>query len=169
MNQTLNLQDGTVVKYQIWDTAGQERFHSLAPMYYRGAQAALVVYDLTDDNSFQKAKLWVKELQVQGDPNVVIVLVGNKLDKEQFRKVQEKEAKSYAESQQLLFIETSAKNGANITELFTRIAKQLPKTQKQGTRLGEPTTLNGSLALDPNQDPNNTKNPAKGSGGGCCS
>ncbi|OAX83277.1 hypothetical protein ACJ72_02370 [Emergomyces africanus] len=68
------------IKFEIWDTAGQERFASLAPMYYRNAQAALVVYDLTKPSSLTKAKHWVAELQRQASPGIVIALVGNKLD-----------------------------------------------------------------------------------------
>lgn len=69
----------TTVKFEIWDTAGQERYHSLAPMYYRGAQAALIVYDITSKESFLKAQNWVRELQRQANANIVIALVGNKL------------------------------------------------------------------------------------------
>ena len=69
-----------IIKFEIWDTAGQERFASLAPMYYRNAQAALVVYDLTKPTSLVKAKHWVAELQRQASPGIVIALVGNKLD-----------------------------------------------------------------------------------------
>merc|ERR1739841_297673 len=76
LTQTVALND-TTVKFEIWDTAGQERYHSLAPMYYRGAAAAVVVYDITNADSFQRAKSWVKELQRQGSPNIVIALAGN--------------------------------------------------------------------------------------------
>ncbi|XP_043537809.1 ras-related protein Rab-5B isoform X2 [Chiloscyllium plagiosum] len=72
--------DDTTVKFEIWDTAGQERYHSLAPMYYRGAQAAIVVYDITNQETFARAKTWVKELQRQASPNIVIALSGNKAD-----------------------------------------------------------------------------------------
>ena len=67
LTQTVNLDD-TTVKFEIWDTAGQERYHSLAPMYYRGAQAAIVVYDITNQDTFMRAKTWVKELQRQASP-----------------------------------------------------------------------------------------------------
>ncbi|KZT55923.1 ras-domain-containing protein [Calocera cornea HHB12733] len=79
LTQKCRLED-RVLRYEIWDTAGQERFHSLAPMYYRNAQAAVVVYDITKASSLEKAKSWVKELQRQANPNIVIALVGNKLD-----------------------------------------------------------------------------------------
>ncbi|KAF3843638.1 hypothetical protein F7725_002487 [Dissostichus mawsoni] len=72
--------DDTTVKFEIWDTAGQERYHSLAPMYYRGAQAAIVVFDITKPDTFERAKAWVKELQRQASPNIVIALAGNKAD-----------------------------------------------------------------------------------------
>jgi len=79
LTQKCRLED-RVLRYEIWDTAGQERFHSLAPMYYRNAQAAVVVYDVTKATSLDKAKTWVKELQRQANPNIVIALAGNKLD-----------------------------------------------------------------------------------------
>ncbi|KAJ3750202.1 GTP-binding protein ypt5 [Lentinula detonsa] len=79
LTQKCRLED-RVLRYEIWDTAGQERFHSLAPMYYRNAQAAVVVYDITKASSLEKAKSWVKELQRQANPNIVIALAGNKLD-----------------------------------------------------------------------------------------
>jgi len=79
LTQKCRLED-RVLRYEIWDTAGQERFHSLAPMYYRNAQAAVVVYDVTKAASLEKAKSWVKELQRQANPNIVIALAGNKVD-----------------------------------------------------------------------------------------
>ena len=84
------------MKFEIWDTAGQERYHSLAPMYYRGAAAAVVVYDITNRDTFQRAKQWVKELQRQGNPNIVIALAGNKSDLNSKRKVEPEEAESCA-------------------------------------------------------------------------
>ncbi|KZT06857.1 GTP-binding protein ypt5 [Laetiporus sulphureus 93-53] len=79
LTQKCRLED-RILRYEIWDTAGQERFHSLAPMYYRNAQAAVVVYDVTKASSLEKAKTWVKELQRQANPNIVIALAGNKVD-----------------------------------------------------------------------------------------
>ena len=127
LTQTLQI-DETNVKFEIWDTAGQERYHSLAPMYYRGAQAAIVVYDISNQESFQKAQTWIKELQRQANPNVVIALAGNKLDLANKRAVPFEEAKQYAEETGLLFMETSAKTAANVMDLFTNIARSLPKT-----------------------------------------
>lgn len=87
----------------------QERYRSLAPMYYRGAAAAIVVYDITKKDSFNGAKSWVKELQRRGDPNVVIALAGNKADMEGKRKVQTEEAQAYAQENEIIFLETSGR------------------------------------------------------------
>ncbi|KAI5370691.1 Putative small GTP-binding protein [Septoria linicola] len=145
------------IKFEIWDTAGQERFASLAPMYYRNAQSALVVYDVTKPSSLVKAKHWVAELQRQASPGIVIALVGNKLDlceddapegEQQegenaeddesgaVRKVSSKEAKAYADEESLLFFETSAKTGHNVSEVFTAIANAIPETSLKGPRAG---------------------------------
>mmetsp|Transcript_32760 Transcript_32760/g.54117 ORF Transcript_32760/g.54117 Transcript_32760/m.54117 type:complete len:195 (+) Transcript_32760:43-627(+) len=133
LTQTVALDDSTV-KFEIWDTAGQERYRSLAPMYYRGAAAAIVVYDITNPDSFTGAKSWVKELQRRGDPNVVIALAGNKADLEGRRKVQFEEANAYAEENGILHLETSAKNANNVKSLFVEIAKKLPKNPPQQER-----------------------------------
>ncbi|CAM9290950.1 ras-related protein Rab-5A-like [Lampetra fluviatilis] len=130
LTQTVSLDD-TTVKFEIWDTAGQERYHSLAPMYYRGAQAAIVVYDITNQDSFARAKTWVKELQRQANPTIVIALSGNKADLASQRMVEFEEAQGYAEENGLLFMETSAKTAMNVNEVFLAIAKKLPKNEQQ--------------------------------------
>jgi Ras-related protein Rab-5C len=126
LTQTVQLDD-YIVKFEIWDTAGQERYRSLAPMYYRGAAAALVVYDITDHDSFQGAKTWIEELQRQGSADIIIGLAGNKCDLSSKRQVTFEEAKTYAQDNGCLFFETSAKTGENVQAIFTSIAKKLPK------------------------------------------
>lgn len=153
LTQKCNLPTRTI-KFEIWDTAGQERFASLAPMYYRNAQAALVVYDLTKASSLVKARHWVAELQRQASPGICIALVGNKADlvddgdepqEEEDdeadevqggarRKVTTAEAKAFADEEGLLFFETSAKRGTNVTEIFAAIASAIPETSLKGPR-----------------------------------
>jgi Ras-related protein Rab-5C len=103
-------------------------------MYYRGASAAIVVYDITNPDSFAGAKSWVKELQRRGDPNVIIALAGNKADLEARRKIEFEEANAYATENGILHMETSAKNANNVKALFVEIAKKLPKAAPQPER-----------------------------------
>ncbi|CDS13562.1 hypothetical protein LRAMOSA05738 [Lichtheimia ramosa] len=137
LTQRCHLED-RVIKFEIWDTAGQERFHSLAPMYYRNAQAAIIVYDVTKASTLEKAKSWVKELQRQANSSIVIALAGNKLDlvesegeedddsDENERQVPEEDARAYADEAGLVFMETSAKTSKNVDVMFTEIAKKIP-------------------------------------------
>ncbi|KJE92477.1 GTP-binding protein rab11, variant 4 [Capsaspora owczarzaki ATCC 30864] len=110
--------DRCQVRMQIWDTAGQERFRSMAPMYYRGANAALLVYDITDEQTFDDIKSWVKELQHNVDSDIVLVLVGNKSDMASQRKVSGETAAIYAEEINALFFETSAKADSGRSRVF---------------------------------------------------
>ncbi|XP_077413814.1 ras-related protein Rab-5C [Vanacampus margaritifer] len=158
LTQTVCLDD-TTVKFEIWDTAGQERYHSLAPMYYRGAQAAIVVYDITNTDTFTRAKNWVKELQRQASPNIVIALAGNKADLANKRAVDFQEAQAYADDNSLLFMETSAKTAMNVNEIFMAIAKKLPKNEPQGG-VGGGGRARGGVDLQ--------EAAPQGRGGQCC-
>ncbi|CEG42404.1 gtp binding protein [Plasmopara halstedii] len=127
----------TPIKYQIWDTAGQEKYHSLAPMYYRGAAAAIVVYDITRKQSLTTLKNWVKELKQLGPDNIVIAIAGNKSDLEEKREVPASQARAYAEEIGALFIETSAKEDTNVSDLFIQISQALPTASAESNALPE--------------------------------
>lgn len=127
LTQVVQLQDYTV-RFQIWDTAGQEKYKSLAPLYYKGAHAALVVYDITNKESFENAKSWVKELRLSQGTHVVIGLAGNKLDLAERRQVAKPDAEELAEKEDFIFMETSAKSGENIQDMFRKIAERVPRT-----------------------------------------
>jgi len=110
--------DGKIVKVQIWDTAGHERFRSITYSYYRGANAIIIVFDITDKKSFLSITEWLKQIEKHAKENVIKFLVGNKIDLTDQRKVSYDEAKQYADEHELPYIETSTKEGININELF---------------------------------------------------
>jgi len=155
----VDVSEGQTIKYEIWDTAGQERFHSLAPMYYRGAQAAIVVYDITNMQSFERAKSWVQELQVRGNPDVIIALTGNKADLEEHRKVSPQMGKTYADQNGLIFRECSAKTNTNISELFEEIARRIPQNTSKPLK-----SATGTIAGQNLQQPARAQQEP----GGCC-
>ena len=115
---------GKKLKLEIWDTAGQERYRSLAPMYYRGAKAAVVVYDITKKDTLTGAKNWIDELQKK-QVDCVIILVGNKVDLNETRTIDVDEVKEYARVNHLIHIESSAKTGHNVEEIFNIICKEI--------------------------------------------
>ncbi|GFS42348.1 ras-related protein Rab-21 [Trichonephila clavipes] len=111
----------------IWDTAGQERFRSMAPMYYRNANAAILMYDITCYSSFESMKEWVTELKVRLEEPIIICVVGNKVDKHTQRQVGFKEAAEYAMSIGSLYHECSALNSKGVEVIFLDIAQEIIK------------------------------------------
>ena len=109
------------VSVQIWDTAGQEKYSTLTSSYYKGAKGALVVYDITQESTFLKAEQFVKELREKSDKDVYMILVGNKIDLEEKRKVLKEEGKKLADKLKIGFFEVSAKNGTGIEDLFKNL------------------------------------------------
>ncbi|KIP11736.1 hypothetical protein PHLGIDRAFT_21461 [Phlebiopsis gigantea 11061_1 CR5-6] len=155
LTQTVSLEDGTSVKFEIWDTAGQERYK--APMYYRNANCAVVVYDITQSASLEKARSWIRELQRQADPSIIIALCGNKSDLSARRQVSQEEAKKYAEEEGLMWGETSAKSGEGVQDIFTDIAKKLPKSAPPSARTAGGRTATGARqGVDLNKQANAT-------------
>lgn len=123
--------DNKIIRFEIWDTAGQERYRSLAPMYYRGARAAIIVYDITSNTSFTGAKTWITELQQKANTNCIIALAGNKTDLEAQRKVNKSDVEEYINGKNIFHIETSAKTAYNIQNLFELVAAQLPNSDNE--------------------------------------
>lgn len=145
------------LNFEIWDTAGQEKYHSVCHLYFRGASAALLVYDVTRKDSFCKAQQWLKDLEEEFHPGeVVIMLVGNKTDLGKEREVTLEEGKEFAESKGLLFMETSAKLNHQVTEVFNAVAREL--LQREETKQGQ--TLQGDARLALNERPSRQA--------GCC-
>ncbi|KAM5198445.1 ras-related protein Rab-26 isoform 14-T14 [Hipposideros larvatus] len=123
-NKVLDV-DGMKVKLQIWDTAGQERFRSVTHAYYRDAHALLLLYDVTNKASFDNIQAWLTEIQEYAQHNVVLMLLGNKVDSAQERVVKREDGEKLAKEYGLPFMETSAKTGLNVDLAFTAIAKEL--------------------------------------------
>uniref|UniRef100_A0AC35EXJ7 Ras-related protein Rab-21 n=1 Tax=Panagrolaimus sp. PS1159 TaxID=55785 RepID=A0AC35EXJ7_9BILA len=122
--------DGKDVELNIWDTAGQEKYHSLGPIYYRGSQGAILVYDITDERSFERIKNWVRELQEVLKGSAALFVVGNKIDLEETRTISKETALQYAESVNANYHECSAKENINIDSLFDNIAKVMLEREK---------------------------------------
>jgi Ras-related protein Rab-21 len=115
----------TTANLSIWDTAGQERFHALSPIYYRDADGALLVYDITDAESFSRVKKWVKELRKIVGSDIDIAIAGNKCDLEKNRNVLESDAIAYAESVGAQHFHTSAKANRGLTEVFNDLSQNM--------------------------------------------
>ena len=117
--------DGKTIKLQIWDTAGQERFRTISSTYYRGAHGIIVVYDITNLDSFNNVKRWLEEINKYARENVNKLLVGNKLDlaevSQQLRQVPQMKGKEFADNLDIPFLETSAKTGTFVDTAFLKM------------------------------------------------
>jgi Ras-related protein Rab-5C len=159
----ISISNSQKVGFQIWDTAGQEIYDSLTPMYFRGASAAVVVYDITNIDTLHRAKKWVIQLRKETDDSrtkgdIVIALCGNKCDRYEARQVGTEEARAYATKEGLIFFETSAKTTDNVQNVFLQIAKQLMTRKPE--KKEKVDTVQPHKKQDPNQP--TTTQP------GCC-
>jgi Ras-related protein Rab-1A len=127
--RTIKLDEKTV-KLQIWDTAGQERFRTITSSYYRGAHGIIVVYDVTDRESFNHVQHWMQEIDKYANEGVIKLLVGNKSDLQSKKVVSYDEAKQLADSMGLILLETSAKNAHNVEQAFTKMANEIKSKVK---------------------------------------
>merc|ERR1712227_973339 len=153
LSKTMYLEDRTV-RLQLWDTAGQERFRSLIPSYIRDSTVAVVVYDVTNINSFQQTNKWIDDVRTERGTDVIIVLVGNKTDLADKRQVSIDEGERKAKELNVMFIETSAKTGYNVKQLFRRVAAALPGMEpknEESAQAGIPVTLEPVASKTPEE------------------
>nr|XP_045612648.1 ras-related protein Rab6 isoform X4 [Procambarus clarkii] len=157
LSKTMYLEDRTV-RLQLWDTAGQERFRSLIPSYIRDSTVAVVVYDITNANSFHQTSKWIDDVRTERGSDVIIMLVGNKTDLSDKRQVSTEEGERKAKELNVMFIETSAKAGYNVKQLFRRVAAALPGMESTENKKVDKVVL---------RDSENTADIGRTSDGGC--
>ena len=152
--------DSKKIKMQIWDTAGQERFKNIIASYYRGAHGILLLYDVTDKDSFKNLSNWLIEIEKNASKNVLKVLIGNKSDLEDKRVISYNQGKEFADTYGLKFIETSAKKNLNVNEAFETLGRELmiASAEKKVTK----QKPNKKISVAQAQDLNTKKK------GGCC-
>eukprot|EP00754_Rhynchopus_humris_P043365 Rhum_TRINITY_DN3175_c0_g1::Rhum_TRINITY_DN3175_c0_g1_i1::g.9865::m.9865 len=143
--KTVDVGDGKLAKLQIWDTAGQERFSNITRSYYRGSDAILIVYDVTNRDSFTHVSKWMRELQEHSEETSVRILVGNKADLAERRVVSSEEGARAAAAASMQFFETSALTGANVSEAFMSASMQC---RKEYDERGGPRPLPQAVKLE---------------------
>ena len=121
----LFIQQGHKIKAQIWDTAGQEKYKAITSAYYKGSKGALVIYDITQKETFANIEKWVNDLKCKGDPKITIIIIGNKSDLEEKRQISKEQGEEKAKSFGCAFLETSAFSGDNIEKAFEMMVKEI--------------------------------------------
>ena len=127
--KTMTLKNNKTIKLQIWDTAGQDRFRAITKNYYKGANGIILIYDVTNTQTFENVKNWISQIKEEANPNVIIYLVGNKIDvPEEQRLVKPEDGQKMADEFDLPFLEASAKDGTNINEVFQELLEKIDET-----------------------------------------
>ncbi len=159
-------------RIQIWDTAGQENFRSITRAYYKNSVCALVVYDISSRDSFNNVMSWIEDCKNQSPKTIFMVLVGNKCDLNDKRQVTIEEGRELAERNEMLFFETSAKDGINVDEIFLNSANEISKKIEQGYYDLENDTCGIKKGLNRNNPQLHLGNEQRGNNsggiGGCC-
>jgi Ras-related protein Rab-1A len=158
------------VHLQIWDTAGQERFRTITTSYYRSSDAILLVFDVTDANSFKNIQAWLEDVRQYARKDVDIMLVGNKVDLEKERKVEFKSAKEFADDNFIPYMETSAKTSFNVNQAFNTVAlAALQEKMAEKDRVEENTGNKGGYTkLKPKTAKLDGSNQPASSSSSCC-
>ena len=125
--KSMKLKSGKNIKLQIWDTAGQDRFRAITKNYYKGSHGIILIYDVTNVQTFENVKQWVSQIREEASANVIIYIAGNKIDMEEERKVNKEEGEKLAEELGFPFVETSAKSGININKTFEDLVERIDK------------------------------------------
>lgn len=134
--------DGKRIKLQIWDTAGQERFRTITTAYYRGAMGILLVYDVTDESSFNNIRNWIRNIEQHASDNVNKILVGNKADMDESKRaVPTAKGQALADEYGIKFFETSAKTNLNVENVFFSIARDIKQRLADTDSRAEPQTI----------------------------
>ena len=162
--------DNKKIKLQIWDTAGQERFRTITTSYYKGAHAIVIVFDITDKESFEHVKIWMQDIDKFAKQGVMRILVGNKCDLEHQRAVTKEEGNEMALKYGIKYIETSAKDTINIEELFVETTKTLMNKQQQNLKnFGGNNNSNNTYGIDLTNSSNKSdENKGNKNGLFCC-
>ena len=125
--KSMKLKSGKNIKLQIWDTAGQDRFRAITKNYYKGSHGIILIYDVTNIQTFENVKSWVNQIREEASTNVIIYIAANKIDMEEERKVSKEEGEKLAQELGFPFMETSAKSGVNINETFDDLVERIDK------------------------------------------
>ena len=127
--KSMTLQNDKNIKLQIWDTAGQDRFRAITKNYYKGANGIILIYDVTNKQSYENVKNWLTQIKEEANPNVIIYLAGNKIDVEEDQRViTTEDGQKIADEYKLPFKETSTKNGINVNEIFQELVEKIDET-----------------------------------------
>lgn len=148
---TINV-DGRVVKLQLWDTAGQERFRTITSGYYRGAHGIVLVYDVTNRESFLDIEKWQKEIEKYAKSNVIRILIGNKCDLMEKREVSEQEGRELANQMFISFIETSAKLSKNVSEVFVKMSREIAEIEPPIAQNAQKSSISLTSTRVPDQN-----------------
>ena len=154
--KTMTLKNNKNIKLQIWDTAGQDRFRAITKNYYKGANGIILIYDVTNLQTYENVKNWITQIREETNPNVVIYLAGNKIDiPEEERAVKTEEGKEIADEYKLQFKETSAKDGINVNEVFQELVEKIDE-------------VNSKLEVSKPEPKNILYSPGKKKKSSCC-